>query len=462
MKFKPLKYFFGIIFYFLPPAVLAQDLEIKIDSLTFTYKSGNISVIENSEDSLSGTIQIPYIQYISNNPAKKEAIFILTDGPGKSNLNSAKVKSWMLENSDVVLIGYRGIDGSVNLDIQGFNSAIKRFNPLDAETIMSSGEILKNQFDSLQNLGIDLNVYNIVEMANDIEALRLQLGYEKINFYSEGFGSRIAYTYGLKFEKNVEKIIMLNSSIPEYLGIWEADYINLKIENYNALWQKDEKCLEKSSDIYETIKNVIKNLPETYNGEKLDKNKIRISSFFLLNNTKSAVNTINAFADAQNGDYSGINYLSNIYDSIIDEINWGDFILKQITAKSYNFSEFVCDGSAIGSPLMNLFWGSVTFSEIKITKIDKFYTVNQNFDIPTLLINGNLDLSNPYDFTEDEFLPFFKNGNMLIISNFGHDDVFNYNNTNFQNLLIDFLITGKVSKKYNFTESINFDSKFAF
>jgi len=425
----------------------------------YSSVSKTFSVKENSEKENSKFIELLYIQVNSSCKKNENPIFILLDGPGKSNIDTSKIKKWMLENHDVILLGYRGIDGNVNLNIPNFKNVLKTSKPLEPENIMNFGEILKKELDSIEYLGIDLEAYNIVEIANDIENLRIKLGYEKINLYSEGFGTLIAYTYGLKYKKNVDKIIMLNALIPENIGIWDADYISSKLVLYNVIWQKDSICTKKSVDIIETMKDVLKTLPAKYNDKVLDKDKIRIATFFLLNDKTTAIETINAYVNAENGNYSGLFEISQKYSEIIENINWGDFILKTTTAKDYSYSEFVCDGSIIGSPFMNIFWGSIAFSNKNINKIDNYYTQIQDFDIPVLFISGNLDISNPFEFIKDDFFPKTENSKFLIIKEMGHSDIFNFEDENFDKLLSNFMLDKKQNKKYTFYQSVNFIEK---
>ena len=64
------------------------------------------------------------------NPA--EPIFRLEGGPGITNMEFVRA-SRFADNHDVVLVGYRGVDGSSRLDCPEVESAISHSNDILAE-----------------------------------------------------------------------------------------------------------------------------------------------------------------------------------------------------------------------------------------------------------------------------------------------------------------------------------------
>lgn len=63
------------------------------------------------------------------------------------------------------------------------------------------------------------DTYNIDQMVDDIEALRLYLGLEKIHLLGQSFGGMLALSYVLKYPESLSKLVVANSA-PSY-DFWE-------------------------------------------------------------------------------------------------------------------------------------------------------------------------------------------------------------------------------------------------
>ena len=96
-----------------------------VDMQTCTYKAGDVKyaadcgtllVPENRDDPSSRLIALPVIRIHSTGNSPTEPIFRLAGGPGLSNVTGFSVVSWFIENHDIVLVGYRGMDGAIRLD----------------------------------------------------------------------------------------------------------------------------------------------------------------------------------------------------------------------------------------------------------------------------------------------------------------------------------------------------------
>src|SRR5215204_898255 len=81
---------------------------------------GTLVVPETRADPESRLIVLPVTRIRAMSEDPKEPVFFLTGGPGQSNMDfSTSVgerASRYVADRDLVLVGYRGIDGSVRLD----------------------------------------------------------------------------------------------------------------------------------------------------------------------------------------------------------------------------------------------------------------------------------------------------------------------------------------------------------
>ena len=96
-----------------------------------SYKAdcGTLVVPENRADPQSRLIALPVkrIRALAEDPA--EPIFRLQGGPGITNMTFPEASRFADEH-DVVLVGYRGMDGSAVLDCPEVESAMKRSTDL--------------------------------------------------------------------------------------------------------------------------------------------------------------------------------------------------------------------------------------------------------------------------------------------------------------------------------------------
>ena len=85
------------------------------DDVEHAADCGTLVVPENRNDPDSRLIALPVISVRATGDSPAEPIFWLTGGPGSSNMHFSHFEG-LLDNHDIVMVGYRGVDGSVVLD----------------------------------------------------------------------------------------------------------------------------------------------------------------------------------------------------------------------------------------------------------------------------------------------------------------------------------------------------------
>ncbi len=189
------------------------DLETEEDPLiggNISY--GTFTVFENRESQEGRTIKLTVIilHAFSETP-KPDPFFPLAGGPGADitqRVNGYK-KSWIREERDIVFVSQRGTGGD---------------NRLDCE-LAASDENLQGYLDPLFNLdnfrvcleelqkNFDLTMYSTCLAADDLNDLRLALGYDKINLTGTSYGTRAALVYMRRHPETVRSAI-LNGVLP--------------------------------------------------------------------------------------------------------------------------------------------------------------------------------------------------------------------------------------------------------
>ncbi len=128
-------------------------------------------VPENRSDPASRLIALPVKRIHSSNTQPTATLFYLNGGPGQSNMGF-KPPTWLLANQDVVLVGYRGVDGTPKLDCPEVVKALKGAgdNLLGAASLEGLGKAVVACASRMQAEGVDLAGYTIPEVVEDMES----------------------------------------------------------------------------------------------------------------------------------------------------------------------------------------------------------------------------------------------------------------------------------------------------
>ncbi len=154
---------------------------------------GELHVAENRESADPRIISLPVRRFIASGEELLEPILFLSGGPGQTNLDYAPPLA-LLERHDVILVGFRGMDGSVVLNCPEIETALTA----------TGGDLLgafsKRQFtDSasacakrLAAEGIDLAGYTMTAVVDDLEEVRTLMDCGQVNLLSASYGTRLA------------------------------------------------------------------------------------------------------------------------------------------------------------------------------------------------------------------------------------------------------------------------------
>jgi pimeloyl-ACP methyl ester carboxylesterase len=441
------------------------------------YKAdyGILSASENRGSDASRRIHIPVVRIRSPETTDRPPLFYFTGGPGNPNVPSLDeyVKAglddlswpWILELGDLVWAGYRGVDGVDRLLAPEFTKAIQlTVSPLSEESLKTFGKALMTDFQAMQDRGIDVNGYNVVEMADDIEGL----GYEKINLLSISFGTQVAYTYCLKYPEHVARNLMLAPDAPGHTGIWDPATIDEQIRAYADLWEADSVCTEQTSDLIGTIRSVMDSLAQGLHPPELDPDKARMMMFLFLYNTGSAVHVFDGLVRADTRRFEGLTLMNTAYNmGFAVSLNWGDFFAKLL---SLGDAERTIDyvkaldppGSILGSPLSKWILGTAQFAGWPVKPIPDKYRGRMPLVVPTLLVSGNLDFSSPPDKTEKTLLPTLTNGEMRLLYDMGHGDIVELQPEAFRSMVMTYFSSGKVDVSGYKHNAVDFHPKQTF
>ena len=207
-----------------------RNANITIGADQYQGKLGYLVAPENRSNPDSRVIKVAFLQIHSQKSPLTQAVFRFHGGPDNdaqlgeklpldflsqvdfsqtSTIDidfdiSKRAYTQFLAFSDLVLIDSRGMGLSQpHLVCPKSPEPIDLMKPL-AERQLIMKALLVQCRDWLIDKGTDLGGYNLIEITEDIEAIRSDLGYPKISIYGGSFGTQTAFAYIKKYSHRVK------------------------------------------------------------------------------------------------------------------------------------------------------------------------------------------------------------------------------------------------------------------
>ena len=373
------------------------------------------------------------------------------------------VNEKILANNDFVEVGYRGADGVTRMDCSEIGVAL-----LGAERAFSDKagrQLRKASISCLQRMqteGFDLNGYNIVEVVEDLEFARQQLGYSQVILKSGSYGTRLALLYAHRYPQSIKRSMMTAVNPPGGM-VWSTQIVDLKLVQFAELCQQDSYCSSRTDDLIQSLRNAFKQVPSHWLFFAIDPDRVKVALFNGLYQTDMAAATFDMIVDAENGDYSGFAMMSFVYNFMFgDVLIWGDSLLKAGTADftaEVETMDFTPANSIIGSPMMQLgvpMWGAIR--EMNIAMIPEKYQSALSSDVETLVMAADLDVATPIETVIEKQMPHLSNATLVTLEHAGHQDLI----PGQLELRNQFMVNGKIDlsliehRKISFEPAIGF------
>ena len=462
-----------------PSGAQAGDLTLEpctygTENGSYTADCGTLVVPENRADPESRLIALPVtrIRATSNDPGAP--LFRLEGGPGISNMEFAKASRFADEH-DVVLVGYRGVDGSVRLDCPEVESAMKHSNDLlDEKSFRARADAFRACADRLKEDGVDLAGYTLPQRVDDLEAARVALGYERIDLVSESAGTRTAMIYSWRYPRSIDRSVMIAVNPPGHF-LWDATTTGEQIRRYAALCAEDESCRSRTPNLAASLHSAYQDIPEHWWFLPIKEGNVRAGAFWGLMHATgdgggplTAPMTIDTLLSAGKGDGSGAWFLSVLAQMAFpSEQVWGEVAAVGRADAAFArrfFASHRNRGSVIGAPGTDLVWaGGKLLDAWPASPDENEYAHVRDSQVETLLIGGNLDFATPPQWATRDLLPHLPNGHEVVLRDLGHSgDFWTYRPEASTRLVETFLGTGRVDaspyprNRVDFTPSVGY------
>jgi uncharacterized membrane protein YdfJ with MMPL/SSD domain/pimeloyl-ACP methyl ester carboxylesterase len=401
---------------------------------SYAADCGTLVVPENRAKPSSRLIALPVTRIKARSAQPGAPIFRLQGGPGVTNM-SFKEASRIAGKHDVVLVGYRGVDGSTRLDCPEVVSALKRSKDfLDKNSFRAYTDGFRSCAERLQADGYDLAGYGLPQRVDDLETARKALGYGRIDLVSESAGTRTALIYAWRYPKSIHRSLMIAVNPPGHF-LWDPKVTDEQIGRYARLCAKDASCSKRTDDLASTLREATADVPDRFWFLPIRTGNTRTASFWgLMESTQeaaplSAPMTLDAWISAAHGDSSGLWFQSTLAKFAFPEsFVWGEMAsaarLDTQAVKRY-FSSDAGRGSIIGSPGSDfVFAGGELTNAWPANPTENEYTRVRDSNVDTLLVGGELDVATPPQVAARELLPHLRNGRQVVLPGIGHTTSF--------------------------------------
>ena len=414
---------------------------------------GTLVVPENRADPRSRLIALPVTRILARSSHPLAPIFHLNGGPGITNMTFPQANRLAAQH-DVVMVGYRGVDGSSVLNCPEVTAALQSSADYLAKASLSAySQAFASCAQRLERSGVDLAGYTLAEQADDIEAARVALGYKRIDLLSESAGTRLGMIYQWRYPNSVDRSVMVGVNPPGNF-IYSGAEIDQGIERYSALCAKQPACRARTGNLAASVQHTAAHMPSSWFSLPIKRGNVLVGTFLgLTEATGSPLTgpmTLNSWISAAQGDPSGLWFLSAMANLVLPQsFTWGEFAsigMADAQPVERYFSSGADRGSIIGNPLGEFLWGAGGMAHAwPANPGENQYTSVQNSNVPTLLIGGTLDFETPAQNATKELLPHLSNGHQVILSGLGHVDDFDaYEPSASTQLLTTFYATGQV------------------
>jgi pimeloyl-ACP methyl ester carboxylesterase len=419
-----------------PAGAKAGDLSLDrcdytTENGTYRADCGTLVVPENRADPASRLIALPVIRIHARAARAAEPVFRLVGGPGLTNMKFAAA-SRFADDHDVVLVGYRGVDGSSRLDCPEVESALKESTDfLSDQSFDAYAGAFRACARRLSREGVDLAGYSLAQRVDDLEAARVGLGYGRIDLLSESAGTRTAMVYSWRYPLSIHRSVMIGVNPPGHF-LWDPQTTDAQLRYYADLCSQDDSCRRRTADLAASMRRTASQLPDRWLFLPIKPGNVRLATFFgLINSSPAAAPvsgpmTLDTWLSAAEGDPSGFWFMSLAADLIFPtSFVWGEFAAIGRADAQVATDYFATDArpgeEILGNAGTDFTWGGGKLVDAWPAAPDEAeYSRVRESDVDTLLIGGTLDFTAPPQVAAKELLPYLPNGHQVVLAEFGH------------------------------------------
>jgi pimeloyl-ACP methyl ester carboxylesterase len=216
---------------------------------------GYVTVPETRGGDGGRMLKLGVLRLKSSQGSSRSPLFMLAGGPGQTAISTEnlillrpELLGRVLPDRDIVLLEQRGTrNTSVTLDCPDARSATweaHRRGLSEQESEAYAIEVLQACVSDLKSRGVNLDAYNSVENAADVDAVRQALGYARIIYYGASYGAQLGQHVMRDFPSHLEAVILDGANALSRKSWVEDRALDAQwgIDNLHKLCEADEAC----------------------------------------------------------------------------------------------------------------------------------------------------------------------------------------------------------------------------
>ncbi|UTW57170.1 alpha/beta fold hydrolase [Kordiimonas sp. SCSIO 12603] len=401
-----------------------------VSGITRGTKCGTIELPVNYNQPNGETVSIHVaIAEARNTEKEADPLFILAGGPGQAaGEYGALVKlafSGIREKRDIVMIDQRGTGKSYGMNCE-----------MD-ENVTSMDETLEELGKCHAGMKLDTRQFSMENVLRDMDTIREELGYDKINLWGASWGTRTADAYIKQYPQHVRSMV-LDGILPSDIALFETAPKSAQ----RALEKIIEEC-EAQSSCNEEFPNfraqVFDLMEKASNGELHYKGLNPISGKMIdmqveLTMAVESLRSVMYRADgttllpfvvneASNGNIFPM--LSPLFGSGGGGMYIGATLSMlcgdEVSRVTPEEAKAAGEGSFARDSYYGVWSQMCTKWNYEVPTWD--YKTPVDTDIPTLVLSGNLDPITPPEFG-DHYMKGVSNGRHIVVQGTGHNTSF--------------------------------------
>lgn len=191
-----------------------------------TVACGMLTVPERHDQPGGAVVRLPIAVITHPGTSPADPVVYLDGGPGGDGVGASATLGSLPLAADrtVVVIGQRGSTfADPTLDCPEVQAVVDAHlgQALDGATVKADRAALAACYTRVTASKVDLRAYDSDSSADDVEAVRLALGYDQWNLYGVSYGTRLALEVMRRHPAGVRSVI-LDSSYPPEVESWAS------------------------------------------------------------------------------------------------------------------------------------------------------------------------------------------------------------------------------------------------
>lgn len=397
---------------------------------------GRVEVPENRRNNASRKISLAVLRVPCSSQDSGPPVFMLAGGPGRSSIEMVRRHvagggRMLLEalRGDLVAIDQRGVGQSQpNLE-----SATLYDAPLDEpgdpdKYLDRIRRVCRAEAQRWRDQGVDLSGYTTAESADDVEAVRQALGYERIVLWGESYGTHLALATVRRHSKSIDRAVLIGPEGPDHTIKLPSD-AQAALTRIAELVAADATLGSEIPDMIGMLRALLKRVASAPVFVEVDGERVGISKFDIqwllaskLPRTRKGIDEIPALVKAMSdGDFSAagrelleLRKSDGVGSAMQMVMDSASGLSKQRAAQIAKEAKECLLGDAINFPFPNVAeaWGAPDLGDA--------FRVPLKTDIPVLFIVGDLDSRTPLR-NARELMENMPNASLIVVENVSHD-----------------------------------------